>query len=257
MRVTHLMFLCLFVGACATTQGKPRISRPAPQASDLLDQLRARSAVRTSIQALGRVTALGPDGRVRLRAVLVAKRPQSFRIETLSPFEQPIDVMASGGDVLWLLTQGKLHAGPASTENIARVLPLPLNGEELVELLLGGPPVTGDVEPVDIQVDGYRWRLVLKNAKGDLARLWVEPTQLNVVRAELMGAAGDMRIQLEMEDFQDLGDGGPPLPKLVRAQVPTRSLDVRIRFLETSVGNDIASSVFSLEPEDGSSVEPL
>ncbi|MBX2812140.1 MAG: DUF4292 domain-containing protein [Myxococcales bacterium] len=257
VRYTFLISLCVLFGACASTQGGAKISRPLPKPSVLMAKLRERSAARHNLRALGRVTVFSTEGRLRLKAVLVAQRPRSFRMETLSPFEQPIDVMASGGEHLWLLTKGKLFVGPATPENIARVLPLPLQSEELVELLLGGPPVARDLEPSDIRVDGRQWLLALRGKNGDHANLWIQPEQLNVVRAELMDGAGNMRIQLKLEDFRDLGDGGPQLPNLVRARVPPRSLDVRVRLLETTVGEDIALSIFSLEPEDGIVAEPL
>ncbi len=102
---------------------------PAPEAA--LAELRAAGAKRQNLRALGRLTYFGEKGRVRLKAVLVADRPNRVRFETVSPLEQPLDVMTVDGSRLYLLSKEKLAIGPATPENVARLLPFPMHPEEL------------------------------------------------------------------------------------------------------------------------------
>ncbi|MEO1336386.1 MAG: hypothetical protein AAFV29_12120, partial [Myxococcota bacterium] len=72
-----------------------------PTAEAALQSLRTRGAERKTIRAAGRVTYFGDKGRVRVRMEVVAERSDRFRVATISPFEQPIDVMTCDGEQLW------------------------------------------------------------------------------------------------------------------------------------------------------------
>ncbi|MEM7677942.1 MAG: hypothetical protein AAF449_18240, partial [Myxococcota bacterium] len=138
-------------------------SVPLPTAAEALQRLQAVGADRKTIRAAGRVTYYGDKGRVRVRMEVVAERADRFRVATVSPFEQPIDVMTCDGDQLWLLSNGALRRGSATPSNVARLLPLPLYPSEIVDTLMGGIP-TGEgvkAEKIDAAADG-RWRLTLK-----------------------------------------------------------------------------------------------
>src|SRR5262245_17955687 len=92
------------IGACRPDPPKkPAKDAPLPSAEAALEQLRQKSATRKNLRAIGRLTYFGEKGRIRLKSVLVAERPGSFRFETISPLEQPIDVMACDGKKIRLL----------------------------------------------------------------------------------------------------------------------------------------------------------
>jgi outer membrane lipoprotein-sorting protein len=233
----------------------PADELPAP--GDLLATLRQRAAGRENLRALGRVTVLGPEGRVRLRAVLVAERPRSFRFETLTPFEQPIDVMTSNGERLWYLHEGRLYAGPATAENVARLLPLPLRPEEVVETFLGGVPISGRFEPERVEIEGDRYRLVLSGPGGEEGRLVVDPRTLRVRSAELRGATGAVRAAVELSSFTAAADGGPAVPTDIRVRVPPREVEVRLRLLDPETDVELPPGLFEMEAPGGAAPEPF
>lgn len=260
MRALPLLLLLLAL-APACRPGRPPAVGPdvgtPPDPATLLAQLRRQSEGRRNLRALGRVTMFGPEGRVRLQTVFVAERPRSFRFETLSPFEQPIDVMTSDGERLWLLSEGRLFEGPATSENVARLLPLPLRPEEVVEVFLGGVPVSERYRPVRVETADGRWRLVLEGPSGEEERLVVDPRSLRVLSAELEGADGQPRAAIEMSRFETAGDGGPAVPTEIEVRVPPRALDIRLRLRDPETDVDLPKGLFEMTPPPGTRPEPL
>lgn len=228
-----------------------------PEPAALLASLRQQSAGRSNLRAMGRVTAFGPDGRVRLRTVLVAERPGSFRFETLTPFEQPIDVMTSDGHRLWLLREGRLFEGPATAQNVSRLLPLPLRPEEVVETLLGGVPVSSRFRPIDVTIDDGRWLLHLDGFEQGKGRLWVDPDTLRVLDAEHLTHEGAVLTAVHFAGFQKAQDGGPAVPTEIEIKVPPQSMEVRIRFRETETDVQLPPGLFVMAPPSGQTAEPL
>ncbi len=217
-----------------------------PEPDALLETLRRQGERRRSLRATGRVTAFGPEGRVRLRTVIVAQRPRSFRLETLTPFEQPVDVMASDGERLWLLREGELFEGPASAENVARLLPLPMAPEELVETLLGGVPVPAGFSAVRVEAAGDRWRLHLEGAAGSSGVLELDPKTLRVLSAAHRDPSGELRTEVDFAGYRAAPDGGPAVPTEIEVRVPSIESELSIRLGEPELDVELLPSLFSL-----------
>lgn len=250
-----LIPFALFVG-CRPHVPAPELSE-LPEPAALIETLRAQAEARRNLRALGRVTAFGPEGRVRLKTVLVAQRPGAFRVETLTPFEQPVDVMACDGARISLLREGRLFVGPATPANVARLLPLPLRPEEIVEVLLGGVPLPSDFQATGLSVEDELWRLELRGADGEQGILHVRPSGGRVERAEWLDASGNPRVRVRFEDFSRSDDGGPPFPKSIRVEVPPADTRVEIRLRDAETDVELAEALFSIEPPPGGEAEPL
>ncbi|MEO1232963.1 MAG: DUF4292 domain-containing protein [Myxococcota bacterium] len=254
------MRLCLFalMMGCACRPNAPRVDLAGlPEPEALVETLRTQSEARRNLRAQGRVTAFGPEGRVRLKTVLLAERPGSFRVETLTPFEQPVDVMACDGARIWLLREGRLFAGPATPANVARLLPLPLRPDEIVETLLGGVPVPDGFTPTRIGVEDDRWRLELEGPRGEQGVLRIRPEGPRVDRAQWLDVDGTLQVQVEFDDFEKAEDGGPPYPKSIRVEVPPSDTKVEIRLRDAETDVSLAGALFFIEPPPGQVPEPL
>lgn len=227
---------------------------PLPEPARALELAREAGRARRNLRALGRVTYFGAEGRVRLRAVLVAERPDRFRFETLSPLEQPIDVMTCNGSRLYLLSKEKLAIGPATPENIARLLPLPMHPEEVVDTLLGGAPTSARFEPTAIaweEPDLRRWVLTLTGVAGDTARLFIDPVRKVVVAMQLLEPGGQVRLRVDFADFEDAGSEAGELPRTIAIAMPARDLEVDIKLREVDVNVPLDAGLFQIEPPPG------
>lgn len=251
--------LALLLGAAAACRPgpvKPADTRPLPEAAAVLAELRARAAGRASLRTEGRVEYFGDKGRVRLKAVLLARRPGSFRIETLSPFEQPIDVMACDGTRLWLLSKDRLRTGLATPENIARLLPLVMGPEAVVDTLLGGLPGADGVQATGIERDeDDRWRLSVTTG-AERGRLVVDPPSKQIREMHLLEPDGAIRVRVRFDDFE-AQPGGGEFPTRIRVNLPAEDAEVTLRWRAPEIDVDIADALFRLEAPPGVTPEPL
>lgn len=233
---------------------------PLPAPERALEVVREAGKERRNLRALGRVTYFGEKGRVRLKAAIVVERPARFRFETISPLEQPIDVMASDGTRLWLLSNGKLSEGRASAENVAKLLPLPLEPAEVVDTLLGGVPSAHRFRAVGIAREDEgdeRWLLSLEGNAGESARVSVDPVRRVVVRMELLEPGGDVRLGVTFEDFEGAGESTGELPRTIRLRMPSRDLDVHIKLKEVDVNVPLEEGLFRIVAPPGVASEPM
>ncbi len=211
-----------------------------------------------SLRASGRVTYFGEKGRVRVKVVLLAERPESFRLETVSPFEQPLDVMASDGARLWLLSKGVLREGPATPENLTRLLPLRMTPRALVDTLLGGLPSAQDWEPQSIAWSeaNDRWVLALANPEGNEAVMHVDPEKKRVEGLLIRGPGGQSRVSMVFSRFKAL-ETGAFFPRGIKIQVPGQDHQVDMRLKEVEVDVDLAATLFRLEAGPGTRPLPM
>lgn len=237
----------------------PRVGvrAPLPAPAEALAPLQQLAKTRRDLRAEGRLTYFGEAGRVRLKAVIVAERPGRFRFETISPLEQPIDVMTCDGSELALLSKEKLRVGPATPENIARLVPLPLAPEEVVDVLLGGVPTSERFHPVGIAWadDQERWVLSVVGIDGERGRLTIDPERRVVVEMVLLDDADAPRLTVRFDDYQDVR--GAPLPHAIQVRARRPELEVEIRLKEVDVNVELARALFRIEPPPGIRPEPL
>lgn len=231
---------------------------PAP--AKVLDMLRASGQRRRNMRALGRLTYFGEKGRVRVKAAMLVDRPGRFRLETISPFEQPLEVMASDGVRLWMLSKEVLSEGPATPENIARFLPIPMYPEELVDTLLGGVPTSDRFVPLRVDRDSgddERWILTLQAATGQVGKVRIDPDRKRVLGVELLETGGAVRASVRFDDFQPAGQDAGEVPRALTVRAPGRDLEVDIKLKEVDVNVALDASLFRIDPPPGRTAERM
>jgi outer membrane lipoprotein-sorting protein len=257
MKRLTLLFL-MSSAACAHAPAKARTT-PLPQPADALAKLRESGERRKNLRAMGRLTYFGEKGRVRLKAVIVVDRPARFRFETVSPFEQPIDVMACNGSRLWLLSKEKLAEGAATPENIAKLVPLPLKPEEIVDTMLGGVPTSSRFTPVKLEWDEHqdgRWLMTMAGQGGETGKLSIDPDKQRIMAMTLLEADGRVRVSVEFDDFEAAKDAGE-VPRSIHAKMPARDLDVEIKLKEVDINVALEASLFRIQPPPGVIALPM
>lgn len=255
--------LAIFAAASACRSGvsRSRDLSALPSAASALARVQARTAPRVSLRTRGRVTYFGRRGRIRLRAVVVAQRPGAFRVETLSPLEQAMEVMASDGRVLWLLTGGRLLKGPATPEHIARLLPLALPPEAVVDILLGGVPTSADLKATNIAWDDDLWKVNLEDGGGEHGHLWVDPALGVATRWVMFSRTGTgapaERVRVDFSDFGETAGAAGPFPRRIRVVLASPEADVSIKLDTPEIGVPLDARLFRIDPPPGVAPEPL
>jgi outer membrane lipoprotein-sorting protein len=149
-----LVLLPLLLAACAVRPVAPPLITPPVSAATLLERLADSATAFTSLEGMAKVRISTEERTQSVTEVLFAEKPDRLRLETLSPFGQPLLVMATDGKQLEVLIpgEGKLYRDDFSLAHLQRLTRLPLQLTDLVHLLLYQVPVIGherqSVEPV-------------------------------------------------------------------------------------------------------------
>ncbi len=234
----------------------PRPADAPTEPGPILARLAERSTAVRSLSGMLALEVWRGDERVRLRQLLLVVRPDRLRVDTLSPFDQPLAMMASDGQTLTIysLEQKRFEQGPATSGNLARLLRLPLSGEELTAVLGGGVPMPAGVTPT-LSWDAEAGHHVLEFVDGRRRqRVALEPAAFRLV--ELRAWEGETpRYVARFGDYD--GEGPTAVPRRMRFEVPGQALRVDARFEDHTINVDPPADAFSIPVPRGISVDPL
>ncbi len=144
-----LALSALLLSGCA-------ISRPG---TDLIDY---RAGWPDTIRAEA-VVEVNNGKRLRGRAVILAKKPDSFRVEVLAPFGRLIALLLSDGEDLTVFANGGLKTYKWNDP----ALPYPFTSEEFVSFLLG----KNDWAPRNPDASAGGTYKITRNESGNIANL--------------------------------------------------------------------------------------
>lgn len=267
--------LALLVFACS---GCPRPGCPTTPMSDANRALRMHRSLRRTIRTVrgvARVDQRGEQGRVRGTVLISLERPDRIRLEAMTQFG-PAAVLTSDGENFQLLDmrENRFLEGPASPENIARLLDVALSGEEVARFLLGDSPRLPGAEPVmacgeegyRIEMtgqDGRRQEIILVARDSD-EEAAPEDQHLRLVRSELFDREGNTLWRARFEDYQVVADPadaegrGVALPFVVRFEDPRNGGDTLIRMKELTIETEPPpAEVFHQQAPPGVTIERL
>lgn len=139
--------LLLLVG-CARALPPPR-SPIDPETHRAINLLTARWREFSDLKTVADIQLQRRSEQHVMTAVLLAKAPTSLRLEALSPFGQPLLVLAVHEGQLTAYNAADHHAmvGPATADTAARLIGLPFDPDDLVGVLAARV-----VPPKDIRV---------------------------------------------------------------------------------------------------------
>ncbi|MEC9072917.1 MAG: hypothetical protein VX938_11075 [Myxococcota bacterium] len=221
----------------------------------------------TSLATEARVSMYGPQGARKGRMVLLAARPASLHASILSPTDDLMGVTTSDGDRFTSFERGApvCYQGGSCPQNISRLLPVPLEGPDLVNVLLGAPPGISAVSPEarwDRRVGAYRIDGLLKgeDASGSPrnVNIWVSHGDWVLKRMTFDGPpplpAGS-RVEVTWEDPQRVS--GHLLPHRVRMKVKEADLDVQIRYRDVGLNDPLGEDAFRVACPPGTRIEEV
>ena len=246
---------------------------PLPDPAQLWDQARAAHRLPESLSAEAKAFVDAPENGGRYALEIAVQKPNSLRIEALTPLGDPAAVLIAheGKFALLDLRSNVYYRGPSTPENLSRLLPAPLRDDELVALLTGGIPELAFAEPVSVHNDGGDLRLTLITrprgcppaASGQPAqRLFVQEVLLGadlrvkeVRREVLTGAQPELLWSVRLEDHD--GSSGQQVPRLLHLSVPARHTEIDLSLRDVLVGKPPPSRAFALLPPPGVPVRDL
>ncbi len=139
MRIWLLSLLFfLVISGCATL---PLLPPETPSPEFLLHQIRTRLQTFEGLKGLAQVKVSAAEKSFQAQEVLFVRRPGWLRAESLGPLGTPQFYLVTDGRELSLYNPGenRYYWGWATAKHLSLALPLALEPEEVVSLLLGDP----------------------------------------------------------------------------------------------------------------------
>src|SRR5712672_2484129 len=138
----------LLLAACPK---QPVVSGPPPDPGALYFQAKKAHLVPETLSCDAKAFVEAPENAGRYSLHISVKRPASLRIEALTPMGDPAAVLVAdqGRFALLDLRSNVFYRGPATPENLSRLIPVPLRDDELVSLVLGAMPPLPGARPLE------------------------------------------------------------------------------------------------------------
>ena len=274
MRLVPGIVACLLLGCPSAVCPAARFTT----AEALLDGYRTARSPARIVTAEARVERRDPGGRIRGTVFMMLARPDRVRFDAMTQFG-PAAILTSDGTTFSLtdLRENRFFTGPTCAENIARLLGIPMEGEEVAGLLLGETPVLRGES--DVVCEGGSYRVTVRELPGEGGRSQVltyavrgsdvdaEPDdqRLRLMRSERHLPDGSLEWRVTYEDYRVIEDPldtesprrGVAMPFRIRFEHPAQQIDTEVRVRSIELNADIDEASFVQEPRPGLSVEPV
>lgn len=277
-RVTLLLLMAM---AAATSISSCRSAGcPTLPFTDGTEALHAFSSLHRTVRAVrgeARVDRRSSeDGRVRGTVLLYHERPDRVRFDVMTQLG-PAAVMTSDGEDFQLLDlqNSRFVSGPATPDNVHRLVGVSLPGSDIARLLLGDSPrlpgeptlrCTSEGYLIEISHRGLRQEMLFTVRDGDEG-VPPDAQHLRLIRSELFANTPEDRETLwrvTFEDHEVVLDPDDPegrgvaLPFVVHFEDPRRGSDTLIRFKSRTIVTDPAPpGAFEQEAPAGVTLETL
>jgi outer membrane lipoprotein-sorting protein len=254
MRRFALLFL-LVASACVPRPAAPPASPPPPlvAAAQLLARLDENAAAFRSLEGLAKVRVSSGDKTLSASQVLIVEKPDRFRAETLSPFGNPLLLMATDGASITILIPGEqtFYSGEATARNVQRFTRLPLRLPDLVQLLLYQVPVIPHVRQT-LHADEAGYLLSLYGAAESRQELRFDRA------LRLTGTAYFVADELQLRiGYDRFGASSPAFPAACHLEMPAFQTAASLVFSELQTNVSIPVGRFILSPPPGVEVRPI
>jgi hypothetical protein len=247
------LFLLLGCGSCATFP----VSPPPPPPEELLVRIQARSQNLLGLKGLAYVQVSAPGKSFRVQEVILARRPADLRLESLSPLGNPQFYLATDGRELNLYNPGenRYYRGRTNARYFSSLLPLPLDPEEIVTLLLGSFPILPHSgSSVHFEPQENLWILELNDSSREAVQtLGVEPQsgQVSYTEYRLRGVTR----RLSFGDFRVLSNLS--FPYQIHFEAPESKTKLRVEYTDAEINPVWERGDFHLPVPRGAQIIPL
>jgi len=231
--------------ALAWSTIKPTPADFAPLTSAMAERDRALESLQTSAVM---EYSNGAD-HVKAREDIVVRRPDSLRVEAMSPFGVALIVAAQDSRLqIFEPSKNTLMRGTADAATLARFARIPMAPRDAVGLLMGIVPEAQTTAPPDsVTTEDDMTVLAFDEPDHSRRELGFRSAQLAMVRKRT--PAGAVNFEIHYTDYHDIG--GVMFAYKVDADFPLAETRVSFVYKRPIVNGKIADSVFTLTPGPG------
>lgn len=257
-----LLLLASTSTGCKTAPACPVQLRT--DAARALDDHANRQDGWTSIKAEARVTQWGDRGRIRGTVLMFLERPNRVRFDVMTQVG-PAAVLTSDGQTFQLsdLREGAFLHGPTCPENIARLLGISVDAENVLRVLTGDTPMI-EATQQSMQCRDGRYVVSLVAADGTTQEVSFSVDEadrekpaseqhLTLRRSTERAPDGKRRWEATYDDYIDVE--GQSFPTNIRFVDDVHGADTSVRVKSISLDPDVPEGAFQQVPSPGMSVE--
>ncbi len=238
----------MIAAGCAPARVRAVLPTTLPDSARLLDILATRRATVHSVRGFAQIAYESGEENIGARHAVLARLPDHFRLEVLSPFGALAVVACDGRElVVYARRESTIYRGAASEESIGAYTAVPVPVADVVTMLLGMPPEREAEGRPAVARDTATGSIRLTLGRGRQV-IWFDPETLYPVASE--SALPDGRtLRVDFGDFRALGSFAFPYSIDMRALPGDRAISVR--WTSPSVNTEMAEGLFALAPRDG------
>lgn len=217
-----------------------------------------------SIKAEARVTQWGRNGRIRGTVLMFLERPSRVRFDVMTQFG-PAAVLTSDGKSFQLtdLREGVFLYGPTCPENLARLLGIPVDAQDVLLLLSGDTPL---IEASEQRIECREGRYVVTRTgaggliqelsfsvdQGDRDAL-PDDQRLTLRKSTVRAADGTKQWEATYDEYTEVD--GHRFPTEMRFVDEINDADTSVRVKSITLNPDVPDEAFQQAPRPGMSVD--
>jgi outer membrane lipoprotein-sorting protein len=250
VRLGTILAVCVLATSCRPATLRPSLPSALPSSARLLGVLQDRTAALSSVRGFAQIAYESGEDNVGARHAVLARRPDHFRLEVLSPLGA-LAVIASDARelVVYARRESKIYRGPASAESVGAYAQVPVAVADVTAILLGMPPVREPAGTATVTRDQQAgaFKLVVP-IEGGRQIVWFEPETLVPVASETPLADGG-KLRVAFGDYRAIGSWR--FPHAVDMQAEPSGRAVRVRWVSPSLNTEITDTLFRIPPREG------
>ncbi|MCL2179419.1 MAG: DUF4292 domain-containing protein [Proteobacteria bacterium] len=242
-----ILFLC-----CGCAHNKAPLSTQM-SAKQLVVHIEREASKARSIKGQARLKIDSPQQKGVVEILVAAQRPDSIHLELLDGLGRPVRIFVSQGGrfSLWDIEGGAFFRGVATQKNLERFLPLYFAPVELVQVLLGAPPLIGVQAEFAEGTPGGGGVSLLLTEGNILQGLRVQAGGFQVMESEVRRVeGGEQAYKLTFASFMRLGAKGV-FPEKRVLEVAFPPLFLELNYTDYSLNGLLESQLFILAPPQG------
>jgi len=232
-----------------------KVERPyaAPTAQELTAAVRARGLRVSSLRGETRMSHRSSQGKVKATVRLMARRGGSLRFDVVSPFDTPLaTLVVSGGRFALIDAEKNRHFhGPAAPCNIARLLQVMLEPDDILTILGGSTPLISH-QRASVAWDARAGAEVLTlsgPAAVQTVRLDGYGRRWDLLSSEVRTSAGELVLRVEASDQREVK--GLRLPRAIHVSQPKLGAELDLTFKQEEVNLELPEGAFELPAAGG------
>jgi recombination protein RecR len=251
-----VLFLCVaFITSCGPV---PRPKDAYSSGPDILRDLKKQTESVKSFRITGRVDHFGEKHRIQGKAYLFSVLPKKLRIELISPFESPLNVLTVNDTVFAMhdVKEARFLTGPADPCNIARLIQIPMPVDDVIRILLGYAPIIDGRTEVKWDTKGFYRVTISDGARTERLEIGPDKSSLPLQRATLEDKDG---LIFDITYNRRRPVQAVSIPGEIRVKMQREKVDLLLRYdpegVELNV--DLPTDAWDQTPPAGITVEQV